>query len=270
MIIHYCANEKQPSIEVFCNKKIIFNPQSGFSYQENCYINSNGLRYTFEKDDVTCPECRKLIDEKTIKSAYNQWWSWFDINLPYLIRTDLPKPELTIDTNAIVLEKFGYTVKTLRDNYRSKHGCGISSREYELEQEFINNHPELSEDEAIEASENDDHPDLLEIKEIHNKSNKINRFIGTIPEVIEFEKAYDEVTKQEEELNKAGCFYLSKYNRPGVLIEVQKEDGIKRFLIGDININAGSGGNQIIEEKDIVLRACELISEDFLLKMKKV
>lgn len=271
MIIHYCANSSQPNVEIFCTKDWHFVWRVIDDLPENCYTTGDGLIYTFEEDDVTCPECRKLIDQHTIKSTYNQWWPWIDINLPYLIRTDLPKPELTIDIDAIVLEKFGYTVKSLHDDYELKHEFECSSRRWELEQEFINNHPELSEEDAIDAAKDDNHPDLIEIKNLYKKAKEIHNFIKTIPEVIEFEKTYDEVTEQEKEADKNGCFHLSKYNRPGMLIEVKTYFGIKRFLIGDVDKYANRHGeDQEFDNNDIVLRACELISEDFLLKMKEL
>ena len=193
MTIHYCANAKQPSIEVYCTKEIIFNQQSSFSSQENCYINTNGLKYTFEKDDVTCPECRKLIDQHTVKSAYNSWWPWIDINLPYLIRTNLPKPELTIDTDAIVLKKFGCTVNSLFDDYKSKHGYDVHSRQSELEQEFIKQHPEMSEYDVYDAAKNYDHPHMRE--RLIRSSLRKTRFTDSSKQFLRLSSLKKHITK---------------------------------------------------------------------------
>jgi len=273
VIIHGVNSVYGKDVEFICSKKSHYIWPTLNNLPENCYYTEDGFAYSFKEECVTCEKCLEKIKEnnKLEDECLRLRYPWIDINLPYKLDVELPRPEFNVDINAKVMEKFGYTEETLFDNYKLKYGVNAWIRENVLEQELTQNHPELSKEDAIDAAQKDTNPDLIEIKELYKKNRDIQEFIQTIPEIIEFGKVSSEVIMKEHELCTNGSFKSSKYNRPGVLIEVQKKYAIERYLIGDINEHSDEGGEwNEIEDDDIVLRACELLSEDFLLKMKEL
>jgi hypothetical protein len=91
---------------------------------------------------------------------------------------------------------------------------------------------------------------------------EIERLQNLDPEVIALrKKIYDRAARDKE-----NSFYYSKYNRPGMYIEVKKDgcEDIVRYVIGHMNTDASEAGccsSELVEDNTFVLACCDLLAK---------
>ena len=164
-----------------------------------------------------------------------------------------------------VTEMFGFTKDELSIAFEKKWNLHYSDIEwgFRCELEGLNN--DLSEDDLERLMDESNDPRMVACREIREQTKLINELVESIPEVILWNQECDKVRDKEKEEEAKICFAHSPLNRPGVLIEVQSENSISRYLIGDINHLAGVCDDcTAFDDNAIVLRAQTLIPEEGL------
>lgn len=168
---------------------------------------------------------------------------WIDVNLPWRVEVQRevpPYPQEAVDK--VVFAEFGFTKEQLFEEFQAKHNVEAWGARYDSEQ------PERDEADALYA-----------------KVQRINEFVESadIPELDAWGAESQRVHAEEKAERERTSFRFSELNRPGVLIEVQHNDKVERFLLGNINCNAGVCDDCMAFDDDaIVLRAKVLIQED--------
>ena len=169
---------------------------------------------------------------------------WINVNLRWKVEVQRevpapPYPQEVVDK--VVLAKFGFTKEQLFEEFQAKYNVEAWCAQYDSEQ------PERDEAEALFA-----------------KIKRINEFVKSadIPELNAWAAESEKIYAEEEAERKRTSFRFSELNRPGVLIEVQHNDKVDRFLLGNINCNAGVCDDCMAFDDDaIILRAKVLVQE---------
>lgn len=200
---------------------------------------------------------------------------WIDINLPWykhikVIHIDTKRDERIALENKLVskVEKeVGYTKKELKADYAEYYGMKVETQ-IELLDNIEKEFPILkglgTEDSSLYFKYSKEWKNKA-LKEVGN--NKYAAYLiktrylrGKIDRALfenkELTALYD-FWKEENEIKKeVVCFKSHSLCKSGVLVEVQTKEGIKKWLIGDMNELGGVCDDcKDIKDEDIVLRA---------------
>jgi len=203
---------------------------------------------------------------------------WIDINLPWSVSVEIPKPEYPTEiADKTARDRFGATEEDLANAFEKKHGVDeytafsnlrdkISDRIYKVTE----NSDEDPEDKIQEELQNSKDPIAVDLRDLKKKRNEIREYQNNLPQVMSWYMECEKIRAQERLLESERCFSASKYNRPGVLIEVQYQDEYedskktltRRFLLGNINCLRGVCDDcTAFDSSAVVLRAKVLVHE---------
>jgi len=161
---------------------------------------------------------------------------WIDINLPWAyysrseLETDYPKAP---DFTKKIKKEFGTTANVEHDKITRQEFDRYGTARTQFAQKF----GALSTDEFLEkiAEEHPSIPAVQKVVAYHQLRRKIDQWQVQQPEFIAWRRAVDEWNHKEEQKSFCG----RKLNQPGTLVEVRDDEGVKQYLIGEINTNAG-------------------------------
>ncbi len=196
--------------------------------------------------------------------------TWIEINLPYYKPTDYlsrvyPKfPNLNKRA-----KKF---FKVLPDDLRKK----ISGEDFDnfklvktkIEDDIRNNFSEIDhnskefDDLVKEKLESCKVDFIINIISFRKLLDEYNNWYDIQPESVEYAKIKSELNKKYDEEESKLSFSKSKFNVPGVLIEVEKDGKIFQYLIGDINISGGVCDDCMAFDREDIVKRCKIVWKD--------
>lgn len=194
---------------------------------------------------------------------------WIEINLPWrqainFDDSDLPEyPDEIVDK--LVTEKFNVTKTGLHDEFEEKHGTSLSLAYYDAIYDLKENNPnEEDERKILKLLFNSKDATIKEILHYKNLLEQIDNFTDTIPEVIRWKGDCSEHRKKRDELKKKNSFSYSALCRPGVLIEVENNKTISKYLIGDINSSGGKCDDCMAFNEDAMVLRAKILIENYM------
>lgn len=176
---------------------------------------------------------------------------WIEINMPWMLQMDIPNYPSHL--NDIAQEKFGLdkVCKDFEKRWNNSYSFVINSvvRQFhgEIQENCLESTPEDYAHKFAEARD-------AKLEELSRTSNKLKEalyisetllkkhcsFIANHPDYIAWEVA----NKERESTIKKGSFRCSEYCKPGVLIECDTNGELIQLLIGDINVDGISDGDE--------------------------
>lgn len=181
---------------------------------------------------------------------------WIELNLPYSVYLDredrIPYPDLSNkikDHFGLTIEEFQQTLKTVNDpEDLDLITLGETWKKYEditesVENDILDESPDLEGqpfyDEVKKRLLSLNNDSVNKVLAYRDFRNKVKQWEEEQPEIIKWYDLVDKLETEHQEKMKPLSFCGLGLNNPGTLIEVEHDNKIHEYLIGDINANRG-------------------------------
>lgn len=185
---------------------------------------------------------------------------WIEINRPYRMSLN-ESSELTNNLH----EELNDLYHSFNDEVNKQFNIDIQSKRNEVESLLEKSSKQVDKITHLSVEEF-----KKEIKKIHDselnqkrvsKEKELNKYIDWIEQQPEFLNKSAKIHEKYDKLRAQQSFAESSLNKPGVLIEVEFNDEIKQYLIGDINIHSGICDDCRAFEDDAIVKRCRVVWE---------